>query len=288
MQPNPARADRGALPLRDVPLPWGARTYVMGIVNVSPDSFSGDGLDDAEAATAHALAQWGAGADILDVGGESTRPGHRPVDSALEISRVLPVIRAVRERLPHAPISVDTYKPDVARAARAAGADVVNSVWGASDELLDTVAELGMPIVATHNQHGTDYSSRGVVDAVLAFLDDCATRAVLRGLARESVVLDPGIGFGKTADQNILVLRALERVAALGFPTLLGTSRKSTIGKLTGREPDERVFGSVAAAALAIKAGIDVVRAHDVAAARDAVAVADAIVRDWRPDSWTG
>jgi dihydropteroate synthase len=287
MQPNPVPVDRGALPLRDISLIWGVRTYLMGIVNVSPDSFSGDGVADADAATAHALGQWAAGADILDVGGESTRPGHRPVDSSLEMSRVLPVIRAVRERLPHAPISVDTYKPGVARAARAAGADVVNSVWGASDELLDAVAELGMPIVATHNQHGTDYSGGGVVDAVLAFLDDCATRAVLRGIARECVVLDPGIGFGKTADQNILVLRDLERVAALGFPTLLGTSRKSTIGKLTGRAPGERVFGSVAATALAVEAGIDVVRVHDVAAARDAVAVADAIVRDWRPDAWT-
>jgi dihydropteroate synthase len=259
----------------------------MAIVNVTPDSFSGDGLDDAHAATAHALEQWAAGADILDIGGESTRPGHRPVEPATEMARVLPVIRAVRERLPRAPISVDTYKRDVVRAARAAGADVVNSVWGASDDLLDTVAELGMPIVATHNQLGTDYAGRNVIDAVLAFLDDCATRAVLRGIARECIVLDPGIGFGKTTDQNLAVLRELDRVVALGFPTLLGASRKSTIGKLTRSEPRDRVYGSVAATALAVKAGIDVVRVHDVAAARDAVAVADAIVRDWRPDGWT-
>ncbi|HEY5425002.1 MAG TPA: dihydropteroate synthase [Candidatus Tumulicola sp.] len=285
---NEARADRGALAVRGARLDWGARTYVMAIVNVTPDSFSGDGRNDAAAATAHALAQWDAGADLLDVGGESTRPGHATVDARTEIARVVPVIRAVRELLAHAPISVDTYKSPVVRAARAAGADVVNSVWGASDELLDVVAELEMPIVATHNQRGTEYAGRDVVDAVLAFLEDCAARAVARGIARERVVLDPGIGFGKTADQNLAVLRRLDRVAALGFPTLVGTSRKSTIGKVTGRAPGERVFGSVAASALAVKAGIDVVRVHDVAAARDAVAVADAIVRDWRPAEWTG
>jgi dihydropteroate synthase len=125
------------------------------------------------------------------------------------------------------------------------------------------------------------------VDAVLRYLDDCATRAVARGIAPERIVLDPGIGFGKTAEQNIAVLAALDRIVALGFPTMLGASRKSTIGKLTGRVPIERVYGTVATTALAVRAGIDVVRVHDVAAARDAVAVADAIVRDWRPESWT-
>jgi dihydropteroate synthase len=259
----------------------------MAIVNVTPDSFSGDGLDDAAAATAHAFAQWNEGADLLDIGGESTRPGHEPVDPLEEIARVRPVVRDVRARLANAPISIDTYKPEVVRAAHREGADIVNSVWGASDELLDVVAELGMPIVATHNQHGTDYAGRNVVDAVLEFLDDCATRAVRRGIPRERVVLDAGLGFGKTADQNLAVLRGLDRIAALGFPTLLGASRKSTIGKLTGREPRDRIYGSVAAVALAIRAGIDVVRVHDVAAARDAVAVADAVVRDWRPQGWS-
>ena len=278
-------SDRGSLALRGATLVWGARTYVMGIINVTPDSFSGDGLHDARAATAHGFVQFGAGADILDVGGESTRPGHTPVQDDVEIERVLPVIRELREHLPHAPISVDTYKPAVARAAHSAGAEVVNSVWGAPDALLDAVAELDMALVAMHNQHGAQYDG-SVVDAVLAYLDDCATRAVLRGIARERIVLDPGIGFGKNADQNVEVLRALDRIAGLGFPTMLGASRKSTIGKLTGREPRDRVFGTVATTALAVAAGIDVVRVHDVAAARDAVAVADAVVRDWRPDKW--
>jgi dihydropteroate synthase len=282
------RADdgvRGALDVRGLQLRWGARTYVMGIVNVTPDSFSGDGLEDASMAAAFARTQWDAGADLLDVGGESTRPGHRPVDAALEIARVVPVIRSVRERLAPAPISVDTYKPSVLRAAHAAGADLVNSVWGASPELLEAVAELGIPIVAMHNQTGTDYDGP-VVDAMLRYLEDCAARALARGIAPQRIVLDPGVGFGKTAEQNIDVLRSLHRLVGLGFPTMIGTSRKSTIGKLTGRDPGDRAFGTAATTALAVKAGIDIVRVHDVAAARDAVAVADAIVRDWRPESW--
>jgi dihydropteroate synthase len=281
------RADRGSLGVRGRAIRWGDRTYVMAIVNVTPDSFSGDGLEDPGAATAFAAAQWEAGADLLDVGGESTRPGYRPVADRVEIARAVPVIEALRERFADAPISVDTYKPAVARAAHAAGADIVNSVWGAPDALLEVAAELEMPIVAMHNQTGTAYE-RGVVDAVLRYLDECAHRAVARGIARERIVLDPGIGFGKTADQNLAVLRALDRLVALGFPTMLGASRKSTIGKLTGRESADRVYGTVATTALAVRSGIDIVRVHDVAAARDAVAVADAVVRDWRPAGWTG
>jgi dihydropteroate synthase len=283
----PDARERGALAARGAQLVWGERTYLMGIVNVTPDSFSGDGIDDTRGAVAHAFVQWGAGADLLDVGGESTRPGHQPVDEAAEAARVVPVIAEVREHLPHAPISIDTYKAGIVRAAHAAGADIVNSVWGAPDALLDVVAELAMPLVVMHNQHGTQYDG-DVVDAVLAYLDDCATRAVLRGVKAERLLLDPGIGFGKTADQNLAVLRSLDRLCGLGFPTLLGASRKSTIGKLTGREPRDRVFGTVAVTALAVQAGIDVVRVHDVAAAKDAVAVADAIVRDWRPPQWAG
>jgi dihydropteroate synthase len=283
------RADdgvRGGVRLRGAELRWGSRTYVMGIVNVTPDSFSGDGLDDTARAVDYARAQWRSGADLLDVGGESTRPGHAPVADSLEIARVVPVIESLRAQLAQAPISVDTYKPHVLRAAHAAGADVANSVWGAPPELLDAVADLGIPIVVMHNQAGTAYEG-SVVDVVVRYLDDCAARAVARGIAPERIVLDPGIGFGKTADQNIEVLRDLHRLVALGFPTMLGASRKSTIGKLTGREPSDRVFGTAATTALAVQAGIDIVRVHDVAAARDAVAVADAIVRDWRPESWT-
>jgi len=275
-----------SLRLRGTAIEWGVRTYVMGIVNVTPDSFSGDGIEGPREAGAHARAQWRAGSDILDIGGESTRPGHRPVDEAIERERVVPVIRAVRSAFPHAPISIDTFKPAVVRAAQAAGADIVNCVWGAPPDILDVAAELEMPIVAMHNQTGTVYEG-SVTDAVLRYLEDCATRAVERGIPAQRVILDPGIGFGKTAEQNLAVLGALTRLTALGFPTLLGTSRKSTIGLLTSREPQERVYGTAATIALAVAAGIDVVRVHDVAAARDAAAVADAIVRGWRPPQWT-
>jgi dihydropteroate synthase len=257
----------------------------MGIVNVTPDSFSGDGIESEGGATEYALSQLSLGADLLDLGGESTRPGHQPVDERVEMARVIPVIDAVRRARPGAPISVDTYKPDVARAARIAGADLINSVCGAPAELVDVAAELAMPIVAMHNQSGTHYD-RPVVDAVLAYLEECASRAVARGVPPERVILDPGIGFGKNAEQNLAVLARLDRVVALGFPTMIGTSRKSTIGKLTGREVGDRVYGTVATTALAIAAGIDIVRVHDVGPARDSIAVSDAIVRGWRPAEW--
>lgn len=258
----------------------------MGIVNVTSDSFSGDGIVDPASASAYAVEQWRAGSDLLDFGGQSTRPGHEPVDAAIERERVVPAIAAAREALPDAPISVDTFDVSVARAAREAGADVVNCVWGAPPEILEVAAELEMPLIVMHNQQGAHYDG-SVVYAVLSYLEKCASRAIRSGLARERIVLDPGIGFGKTAEQNLEVLAALPRLIALGFPTLIGASRKSTIGKLTLREPQDRVYGTVAICALAIAAGIDVVRVHDVAAARDAVSVSDAIVRGWRPPQWT-
>ena len=273
--------------LRGRKFAWGERTYLMAIVNVTPDSFSGDGNTQTGEAIAYAVRQWKAGADMVDIGGESTRPGHEAVDEDTEMSRVLPVIAGVRSRVPDAVISVDTYKPAVARAAHAAGADLINSVWGAPEELLAVAAELEMPISAMHNQRGTHYDE-DVVEAVLAFLRDCAQRALVAGIPPERIMVDPGIGFGKTPNHNIRLLRNLARICELGFPTLLGTSRKSTIGKLTGREPHERIYGTAATTALGIAAGIDVVRVHDVAQNRDVISVSDAIVRDWRPSGWIG
>ncbi|MDQ2991670.1 MAG: dihydropteroate synthase [Candidatus Eremiobacteraeota bacterium] len=272
--------------VRGVRLPWGERTYVMGIVNITPDSFSGDGVVAPDDALNRALAQVRRGSDIVDVGGESTRPGHERVAEAREIERVVPAIRAVRERLPHAIVSVDTYKPAVARAACEAGADAINSVWGMPDPLLDVALEFGTPVVIMHNQEHAEYAG-SMLDEVLAFLSEAAERAVKRGLSHAHVILDPGVGFAKTPEQNVAVLHGLDRVVSLGFPTLLGASRKSTIGKLTGREPHERTYGTAATTALAIAAGIDVVRVHDVAETRDVVAVSDAVVRDWRPEGWT-
>lgn len=282
-----APPQRGCLRLRHAQLAWGSRTYVMGIVNVTPDSFSGDGLVDVARATQRAVEEWNDGADLLDFGGESTRPGHQPVAESTERARVLPVLTAVHARLPAAPLSIDSYKPSVVASAHDAGAEILNSVWGAPDALLEVAAERGMAIVAMHNQVGTEYSEP-VVDAVLRYLEGCAQRAIARGIAQERVILDPGIGFGKTADQNLAVLASLQRVTALGFPTMLGASRKSTIGKLTGRDAGDRTYGTAATTALAVQSGIDIVRVHDVAAARDAVRVADAIVRGWRPHAWTG
>jgi dihydropteroate synthase len=277
---------RGALRVRGRELRWGERTYVMGIVNVSPDSFSGDGDPHAGAAAARALLQLSDGADVIDVGAESTRPGHQPIDGDTERARLLPALAAIRAAAPDAIVSVDTFKADVFRAAHAAGGDVLNSIWGASDALIQVCGETGSPIVVMHNKAVAMYE-RDVVDEMLAFLDDAAARCVRAGIAPERVILDPGIGFGKLPEHNIAVLRGLDRLVALGFPTLIGTSRKSTIGKLTGRGVEAREFGTAATVALAIAAGIDVVRVHDVPEQVDVVRVTDAIVRGWRPSGWT-
>lgn len=277
--------DRGALRVRGRVLPWGRRTYVMGIVNAAPDSFSGDGAADPLEAAAVAIAQLERGADLIDLGAESTRPGHTPIDEGTETARLLPSLAAIRARAPEAIVSIDTFKAPVFLAAHAAGGDLLNSIWGASGALIEACVQTGAPLVVMHNKQVAVYE-RDVVDEVLAFLDDAAARCVRAGIPPEHVILDPGIGFGKLPEHNVALLGALERLAGLGFPTLLGTSRKSTIGKLTGRTVDEREFGTAATVALAVAAGIDIVRVHDVAAQSDVVRVADAIVRGWRPDSW--
>jgi dihydropteroate synthase len=276
---------RGALRVRDRQLPWGARTYVMGIVNVSPDSFSGDGVADAPAAIARALAQLDAGADCIDVGAESTRPGHTPLAAAIERERLLPAVAGIRAAAPDAIVSVDTFKAEIFREARAAGGDLLNSIWGASGALIAAAAETAAPMIVMHNKAVAVYE-RDVVDEVLAFLSDAAERCVRGGIPPEHVILDPGIGFGKLPEHSLALLRSLDRLVALGFPTLVGTSRKSTIGKLTGRDVDARAFGTAATVALCVSAGIDIVRVHDVAEQTDVVRVSDAIVRGWRPAGW--
>jgi dihydropteroate synthase len=257
----------------------------MGIVNVTPDSFSGDGRPDATEAALHAVQQLRDGADVVDIGAESTRPGHQPIDAALELARLLPVVRAVRSRAPEAFLSIDTFKADVFRSAFAAGGDILNSVWGLDAALADAAAECGAPVVIMHNKRVAAYE-RDVVDEVLADLSASAERAVRAGIAPQHVMLDPGIGFGKTPEHNIAVLRSLDRIVGLGFATLLGTSRKSTIGRLTQRDVGERTYGTAATIALAVAAGIDVVRVHDVVEMLDVVHVADAVVKGWRPPGW--
>jgi dihydropteroate synthase len=257
----------------------------MGIVNISPDSFSGDGVCGADDAGARAIVQRDAGSDILDLGAESTRPGYRPIESELEIARLEPAVARLRALDPEVLVSIDTYKPDVYLRAHAAGGDILNSIWGASPALIDAALQTGSPIVAMHNSPVAVYAG-DVVDEVLRFLLEVATRAVRAGIPPEHVIVDPGIGFGKTAEHNLRILNRLDRLVALGFPTLLGTSRKSTLGKLTGRPVAERAFGTAATVALAANAGIDIVRVHDVLEQRDVVRVSDAIARGWRPADW--
>jgi len=277
---------RGALRLRGRTLPWGARTYVMGIVNVSPDSFSGDGVPDSSAALARALLQRDAGCDVIDIGAESTRPGHRPIDAETELARLLPVIAMLRAVDERPIVSIDTFKAGVYRRAHAAGGDLLNSIWGASDDLIAACVDTRSPIVVMHNKAVAIYEG-DVVDEVLASLSASAERCVRAGIPAEHVILDPGIGFGKTPEHNLSLLGALPRLIALGFPTLLGTSRKSTIGRLTGRDVEDRAFGTAATVALAAAAGIDIVRVHDVVEMGDVVRVTDAIVRGWRPSGWS-
>ena len=268
-------------------LSWGKRTYIMGVINVTPDSFSGDGLKgDVGAAVEQALRFEGEGADFLDIGAESTRPGHQPVTEEEELRRLLPSLEAVATRV-SIPVSVDTWKSRVARAALDAGARIINDVWGlrADPAIALVAAERGVGLVLMHNQQGHTYDN--LVDDIGSSLRRSVGVALSAGVPYENLIVDPGIGFGKTADQNIEALRNLGRFKELGLPLLVGTSRKSTIGRLLGGlPPDERVEGTAATVALAIAAGVDIVRVHDVREMARVCRVADAIVRDWRPDGW--
>ncbi len=276
--------NRGALKIRNWRHAWGERTLIMGIVNVTPDSFSGDGILEPQSSSAYAIKQLQAGADIVDLGAQSTRPGHKAISADEELARLMPVLERVRAQS-DCVLSVDTTSAQVLTAAVGAGVDMLNSIWGLTDELMAAVSELSIPVVLMHNKEQAVYE-KDVVDEVLHFLAGQAERAVAAGIPPENIILDPGIGFGKTAEHNLLVLHALERLVRLGFPTLLGTSRKSFIGKLTGKPADSRLFGTAATVALAINQGVDIVRVHDVQAILEVVNVSDAIVRGTRPVGW--
>ncbi|MCS7206339.1 MAG: dihydropteroate synthase [Dehalococcoidia bacterium] len=280
-------ANLGTTVIGGRPFRWGARTYIMGILNLSPESFSGDGLADVEAAVQRALAMEAEGADIIDVGGESSRPptvypDARPIPLEEELRRVIPVIRRLA-RVLQVPISIDTSKAEVARQAIAEGASLVNDVWGftADPNMARVVAQAKVPAVLTHNQHGYEYQD--LIPDIIRGLQERVQRALEAGVAREHLIVDPGWGFGKRAEQNLEVLRRLGDIrSALQRPLLIGTSRKHTIGLVLGLPVHERLEGTAATVALAIAQGADIVRVHDVKAMVRVARMADAVVRGWR------
>ncbi len=257
---------------------WGTRTFVVGILNITPDSFSGDGLAGVEAALEQAHAMVADGADILDIGGESTRPGHTVVSADEEIARVVPVIRQIRAALPDVPLSIDTTKLAVAEAALDAGADLLNDVWGVGpdDERMRLAAERSVPLILMHNRAQAVYAD--LLGEVVQDLERAIERAVSAGCRRESLIVDPGFGFGKTPSHNLEILRRLPELHVLGRPIMLGTSRKSTLGRVLDLPVDERLEATLATTTLAAAAGIELVRVHDVRANVRAARMTDAIV----------
>ncbi|MCU0552811.1 MAG: dihydropteroate synthase [Leptolyngbya sp. Prado105] len=264
---------------------WGQKTYIMGILNVTPDSFSDGGQFNtlkSAIAQAHQIIQ--DGADILDIGGQSTRPNADEISLQEELDRVIPVIEAIRQNF-EIPISVDTTRSQVAQAAIASGADIINDVSGAvfDSEMLSTVGKLGIPIILMHMrgtpktmQSLTDYNN--LIPEISEFLKSRIEQAIAQGI--QSILIDPGVGFAKKFDQNLEIIRNLKAFQTLNCPILIGASRKSFIGQILNQpDPQQRVWGTAAACVSAIANGADIVRVHDVAALSDACRVADAI---WR------
>ncbi len=268
----------GVTRCRNATFHWGERTYAMGIVNVSPDSFSGDGLDSVDAAVAQAQRFVTEGVDILDVGGESTRPGSSPISVDEELRRVIPVLERLIGKV-KVPLSVDTYKFDVARKALDAGAEMINDIWGLKKEprLAKLAADRGAPIILMSNQR--DKPRRNIVSAVIEDLKRSIDLALDSGVPWENIIVDPGIGFGKTLEQNLELARRLDELKVLGRPILLGTSRKSMIGLILDLPPEQRLEGTAATIAIGIAKGADMVRLHDVREMIRVCRMSDAIIR---------
>jgi len=267
---------------------WGKKTYLMGVLNITPDSFSDGGdYDNIEAACDRAMALVKAGADILDIGGQSTRPGAKQISLEAELNRVIPVVKAIRKSL-NIPISVDTTRAIVAKQAIDAGADMINDISGGTydSEMLSTVAELDVPIVLMHirgtpetMQQLTDYND--LIGEIINVLKERIAAAERAGIARSRILIDPGIGFGKTYEQNLELLRQLNQFQALGVPLLVGTSRKSFIGKILNQnDPKKRVWGTGATCCAAIAQGADILRVHDLPEMWEVSQVADVIWRN--------
>jgi len=260
-------------------LPIGQRSLVMGILNVTPDSFSDGGrYVDVDRAVAHARALVEAGADMIDIGGESTRPGAEPVELAEELDRVMPVVRALVQECP-VPLSIDTYKSEVAEQAIAAGAHIINDVWGAKRDrrIAEVAARYRVPIVLMHNRENRDYTD--FFSDMVRDLRESVEIARRAGVPSEHIILDPGIGFAKSLEQNLEAMRRLDDLVALGYPVLLGTSRKSMIGRVLDLPTEERVEGTAATVALGVAKGCQMFRVHDVKEMKRVVTMMDAMLK---------
>jgi len=257
----------------------GRRTLVMGILNVTPDSFSDGGrYFDPEQAVRQARQMVEEGADVIDLGGESTRPGSSPVEVKEELKRILPVLEKLLMEV-EVPVSVDTYKAEVARQVLESGAHIINDQWAlrGDQEMARVVARYEAPLIMMHNQRGTDYQD--LMGDIIKYFRESMKIAELAGIEKEKIIVDPGIGFGKTTGQNLEVMKKLRELACLGQPVLIGTSRKSMIGNTLNLPVDERIEGTAATVALGIAYGIDIVRVHDVKEMVRVAQMADAIIR---------
>ena len=281
---------KGSMQIGETTFDWGTKTFVMGVLNVTPDSFSRDGVGtNVERAVEQGLRFQEWGADIIDIGGESTRPASIYPDSEMvsvidELDRVLPVIEALTPLL-KIPISIDTYKSEVASQAVASGAEIVNDVWGLTGDpdIGAVIAKSGVPVILMHNQAHTRY--RDVVPDVFERLHELTQSAIELGISKENIILDPGMGFGKTAQHNLQILRRLREFDTLDLPLLVGLSRKSTIGYVLDLPVDDRIEGTAATVAISIANGADIVRVHDVKEMARVAKMTDAIVRGWEPRS---
>ncbi|WDQ33768.1 dihydropteroate synthase [Paenibacillus marchantiae] len=260
-------------------LKLGTRTLIMGILNVTPDSFSDGGrYTNVERAVAHAIQMMEDGADLIDIGGESTRPGSDIVGADEELSRIIPVIEALRQQAPHIPISVDTYKADVARQAIQAGAHIINDVWGAKadPEMARTAAELGCPLILMHNRQERDYTNY-LVD-VVRNLEESIQIALEAGVHPDQIILDPGIGFVKDLNENLVLMSSLRLLNEMGYPVLLATSRKRFIQNTLQVQANDALEGTAATVAFGIAQGCQMVRVHDVKPIRRTVDMCDAML----------
>lgn len=258
---------------------WGERTYIMGIVNVTPDSFSGDGLgNDSGLILAQVKRFITDGVDIIDIGGESTRPESTPITATEELKRVIPVIEMISREV-SVPLSIDTYRAEVAEKAILAGASMINDVWGLKKDanIASIAAQYGVPIVITQNQRADSYND--FFPELIASIKGSIDLALSSGVKPENIILDPGVGFGKTVAQNLEIIRRLGELKLLGMPILLGTSRKSVIGHVLNLPVDQRLEGTAATVAIGIANGADIVRVHDVAQMVRVARMSDAVIR---------